>query len=182
MTTLVSRTTGEIYESSLNDFLGGIALTVKLRADHPFRDLWQDFRTKITTPYMCKLLIDCFVAVMLQNDRWTEGLSHSQITGHHDQVISLLRDNPPDLVVLDQPTKAGYGMHQRREGIWPYICITKYWVDKWTHTMNFDPNIRLSLSYETVLKATIVHGLSHWFLTLVCAFYFFLRSRHSTTM
>jgi hypothetical protein len=176
MTSLISTTTGEIYESTLDAFLGGVAPTLKLPADHPFRTLWLDFRTKLTTPLMCDLLIDCYVAVFLQDDQWTKGLSHATIGVHRDHIIGLIRDNPPDLVVLDQPVNNGYGIHYRREGVWPYVCITKHWVDEWMLAMSYDPNKRIALSFETVLKATLAHEIPHWLLTLVCRFYVALQS------
>jgi hypothetical protein len=48
----------------------------------------------MTTPLMCDALIDCYVAVFLQNDRWTEGLSNPELAVHREQVISLFHDNP----------------------------------------------------------------------------------------
>ena len=92
-----------------------------------------------------------------------KGLSHSNIAVHHERVINLFRDNPPDLFVLEQPIQA-YGIHLRRQ---PYICIGKYWVDQWTLAMKFDPNRRLALALDTVIRATLVHELALWISTLV---------------
>jgi hypothetical protein len=98
---------------------------------------------------------------------WKTDLSHVDINRICDEVAGLLLSNPPDLVVPDQPTSEGYSFHQRCTILWPYICITKHWVDVWAATIPLLHNQCLSFVFKAILKATIVHELVHWIQTLV---------------
>jgi hypothetical protein len=164
---LTFNTTGRIFQIPYCDFIGGVTPTVELPADHPFHRFWLDSRTKIATPLNCDGLIDAYVAVSLKNDWWTEGLSHTELAVHRECIVRVLRDNPPDLLILDRPPQDEYGMHVGQPATWQYIGITKHWVDKWTLAIASSPNRRLALAAEAVLRATLVHEIAHWILTLV---------------
>jgi hypothetical protein len=166
-----STTTGKIFQMSRSDFVSGVAPTVELPADHPFCGLWQDFRTKITTPYNCDHLIYTFVSVFLKNERWKDGLSHVELAVHVERIVDLIRNHPPDLLILDQPAEAGYGLHLGQQGTSQYICLTKHWFDEWTLAMAFGQDRRLALALEAVVKATLVHKLGHWIFALVSQLY-----------
>jgi hypothetical protein len=167
MTPVASTTTGKIFQISHSDFIAGVTPTNELSTDHPFCAFWLDFRTKITTPRNCERLLDAYISVFLGNKNWADGLSLLELASHGDQIINIIRNNPPDLLILDQPVQAGYGLHLRQPGRWPYICVTKFWFDQWTLAMAFDPNRRLALALEAVLRATLAHEFSHWIFTLV---------------
>lgn len=171
MTPVTSTTTGKIFQISRSDFIAGITPSNELSADHPFTAFWLDFRTKITTPRGCEPLIDAYVSIFLRNENWHDGLSLSELASHGDRIINLIRNNPPDLLILDQPAQDGYGLHLQQQGHWPYICITKFWFDQWTLAMAFDPKRRLALALEAVLRATLAHEFSHWIFTLVSKYY-----------
>lgn len=95
-----------------------------------------------------------------------DGLSHLELASRIEQVVNIIRDHPPDVLILDQPANAGYcGLHLPDR--WPYICVSKFWVDQWTLAMAFDPKRRLALALESVLRGTLVHEVAHWLFSLV---------------
>ena len=95
-----------------------------------------------------------------------DGLSHLELASHIEQVVNIIRDHPLDVLILDQPANAGYDLHLLDR--WPYICVSKFWVDQWTLAMAFDPKRwRLALALESVLRGTLVHEVAQWLFSLV---------------
>lgn len=160
-TPVASTTTGKIFQISRSDFMAGVTPTNELSTDHPFSVFWLDFLTKITTPRACQRLIDGFTSVYLRDENWADGLSLSVLGSLGEQTINIIRNNPPDILILDQPAQAGYCLHLRQPERRP---VTKFWFGEWTLAMAFDPKRRLALALEAVLRATLVHGMSHWIL------------------
>lgn len=60
-------TTGEIFESSIQEFDAGVAPTTKIEASHSFRTPWRDFLDKITMPGAIDRLMHSYVSVYLGN-------------------------------------------------------------------------------------------------------------------
>jgi len=171
MTAVTSTTTGKIFQISHADFTSGVTPTDELPVNHPLSTLWPDFQTKICTPDNCPRLLHAYISIFLRNDQWSNGLSFMERAERYDQITKIICDHPPNLLILDQPAQAGYGLHLREPGKWPYICITKFWVQEWVIAMAFDPRRRLALALEALLRATLVHELSHWIFTLVSLYH-----------
>jgi hypothetical protein len=87
-----------------------------------------------------------------------------------EQVVNIIRDHPPDVLILNQPAYVGYGSHLPNR--WPYISVSKFWVDQWTLAMAFDPKRRLALALESVLRSILVHEVAHWLFSLVNKYLF----------
>ena len=68
------------------------------------------------------------------------------------------------LVVVDQPIREGYGFHHRSPSMWPFICITKLYVNRWAAAQD-----DIKLVFKAVLDATFEHELSHQYCILVCS-------------
>lgn len=166
MTPVTPTTTGNVFQISWSRFIAGLVPTNELSRDHPFIAFWVDFRTKILTRKNCQPLLEAYVLVFLGNEKWMDGLSHLELASRIEQVVNIIRDHPPDVLILDQPANAGYcGLHLPDH--WPYICVSKFWVDQWTLAMAFDPKRRLTLALESVLRGTLVHEVAHWLFSLV---------------
>jgi len=167
MSPLIPTTYGEVFVESLDDILGGKQPSHLLPSKHPFRFLWQDTLSKLTSnSTQSEIIIDSYISVFVQDPHWKSTLSVLRIAERRKEMITLLQDHPPDVVVLEQPMDHGYGLHIRRPGMWSFICITEYWVQRWLRVVECEPGERLALALETILRATIGHELGHWMTTL----------------
>jgi hypothetical protein len=168
MPPLIPTTYGEVFVESMHDILGGKPPSHLLPSKHPFRFLWQDTLSKITSnSAQSETLIDAYISVFVQDPNWKSSLSVVRIAERRKEMATLLCDNPPDIVVLDQPMDHGYGVHIQRPGMWSFICITEHWVQRWLRVVEFEPGERLALALETILRVTIAHELGHWMTSLV---------------
>jgi hypothetical protein len=170
MAPLIPTTCGEVFLESRDDILGGKPPSHLLPSKHPFRFLWQDTLSKlISNSAQSETMIDSYISIFVQDPNWKSSLSVVKIAEQRKEMTTLLRDHPPDIVVLDQPMDRDYGVHRdiRRPGMWSFICITEYWVQRWLRVVEFEPGERLALALETILRVTIAHGLGRWMTSLV---------------
>lgn len=124
MVTLTPTTTGRVYKSTLRDFESGILPSLELSQDHPFQLLWQNHRIALTTTGNCDTLIDAFIAIRRGDPLWRRRSSSDDIVTHRQSMRSLLLNNPPDIVLIEQTFTKGHGFHDREAGKWPFVCIT----------------------------------------------------------
>jgi hypothetical protein len=160
---IVSTSSGEVFESSVEAFFAGIKPTKVLAKDHLFRTLWLDLLNALTTPEKCNNLVDAYVSLFLGDPQWRQ--SSSLIDTHRAYIRNQLRHQPPNVVIVDLPH--AYGWHRRVPHLWSFICISQRWVDKWVLAMQ-SPETHLALSLEALLKASLVHEGGHLFNALVC--------------
>jgi hypothetical protein len=164
MASITSTSTGELFESTVADIELGTVPTTCLSPTHPIRIFWQDLLNNLITPGFCDPVVDAYIAVFTGDSQWRIAASPTVIVERRCQIRNILRDNPPNVVVVDQPIGEGYGFHHRSPSMWPFICITKLYVDRWAAAQD---DIKLAL--KVVLDATFKHELGHWYCTLVCS-------------
>jgi hypothetical protein len=164
MASITSTSTGELFESTVADIELGTVPTTCLSPTHPIRIFWQDLLNDLITPGFCDPVVDAYIAVFTGDSQWRIAASPTVIVKRRCQIRNILRDNPPNVVVVDQPIGEGYGFHHRSPSMWPFICITKLYVDRWAAAQD---DIKLAL--KVVLDATFKHELGHWYCTLVCS-------------
>jgi hypothetical protein len=164
MSALRSITTGKVFESSAADISLGIVPTVPLPQDHPFCVLLEEHMTAVTKPGTYDALIDAYIAISKGDPHWRQKarVSIGDIVAERRNMRKLLRQNPPDVIIVDQDPSKGYGFHERTPSMWSFICITKHYVDRW---MAEEGLIKLGL--EAVFKAAREHENGHWLFTLV---------------
>ena len=166
LTTMASPTsasTGELLESTTADIESGTVPTTPLSPVHPFRIFWQAHLTDLTTPGFCDPIIDAYVAVFTGDPQWRVAAQNSAvIVNERRRIRNILRDNPPNVVVVDQHFSQGYGFHHRSPSMWPFIGITKFYIDKWAAAQDND-----KLALGAVLDATVKHEIGHWFFSMV---------------
>lgn len=163
MLTLNPTSTGLVFESSAADFSQGIVPTIPLAQDHPFCVLLNSHLKTIATSETYDALVNSYVAIVKGDHLWRTNISLDNILAEQQTIRKLLRDNPPDVVIVEQDRSEGFGFHLRIGAFWPFICVTKHYVDKWI-TAEGVPKLAL----EAVLKATMEHETAHWLFTLVC--------------
>ena len=171
---MVPKTSGKIFQLSKHAFLSGTQPrdTNELAADDDFTSFWLDFKSKIIVPTQCEALLEAYVAIYSGTKSWADGLSFVERATRVQGVVDIIRNHPPDIIILDQLEETVYGFHTRQPDQWPYVIISNYWVDQWRLAIAFNKNGRLALSLETVLRATLVHELAHWFSSLVSNYFF----------
>jgi hypothetical protein len=166
---LTSITCGEIYEMKKCDLDLGKSPSEKLSPTHSFRSLWQDILSKITDP--AESSIDTFISLSLHNPKWKDNLSVTEIEKYRQEKRSVLVSHPPDIILVNHgsPAKDQYGLHRRVSEFWSYICINRYWVDEWAAAVESKMELtrRLGLSLELLVRATVLHEMAHWTMTLV---------------
>jgi hypothetical protein len=154
---------GLVFESSTTNLSLGIVPTVPLAQDHSFCILLNDHLTAVTTSETYDALINSYVAIVKGDHLWHTSISPDDMLAEQQNICKLLHDNPPDVVIVEQDASKGYGFHLRRRGLWLFICITKYYVNKWMAAERVP-----KLALEAVLKAMEEHETAHWLFTLVC--------------
>jgi hypothetical protein len=175
MPALYSNTSGEVYESTIADINLSIAPTTLLPNDHPFRTFFREHLLAVTTPGgSYDALIDAYVAVSTGSPVWRRRASSDHIVAERQNIRRLLRERPPDVVVVDQDASEGYAFHERTPSMWRYICITRHYVDKWMAAN--DQATKLAL--EALLKSAFDHEIGHWLNTLVCTIWNVLNEPH----
>ena len=71
----------------------------------------------------CQPPLDVYVSVFLGNEIWMNGLSHVELANRCEEITNIIRDHPPDVLILDQPAYDEYGLHLPH--LSPYICVSK---------------------------------------------------------
>jgi hypothetical protein len=163
MPALTSTSNGELFECSAADIDSGNIPTTPLPSSHPFCVFWRALLTDLTTPGFYDPFIDAYVSIYKGNSKWRHVASVKEIVTKRRQIRSILRDSPPNIIIVDQDVNKGYGFHQRSSSMWPFICITKYFADRWVTAKDDEDKLAL----ESVLEATVDHELGNWFFTLV---------------
>jgi hypothetical protein len=96
MPPLIPTAYGEVFVESMHDILGGKPSSHLLPSKHPFRFLWQDTLSKITSnSAQSKTLINAYISVFVQDPNWKSSLSVVRITEWQKEMATLLCDNPP---------------------------------------------------------------------------------------
>jgi hypothetical protein len=162
MPALDSNTTGQVFKSTATDVASGLITMVPLSND-PIPQLFPStFDRRHNTT--CDAFIDACVAVLEGKPPWRQKASPDRIVTERQNIRRLLREKPPGVIILDQHAANGYGFHDRTPSLWPFICITKHYVDRW---MAIEVGGDLRRNLEAVLKGSIDHEIGHWLFTLV---------------
>jgi nitrous oxide reductase accessory protein NosL len=90
---IVSTSSGEVFESSVEAFFAGIKPTKVLAKDHLFRTLWLDLLNALTTPEKCNNLVDAYVSLFLGDPQWRQ--SSSLIDTHRAIYVISFATNLP---------------------------------------------------------------------------------------
>ena len=163
---LTSSTSGAILKSAYSAIVEETVPTTPLEPSHPFHKLWRDHLAELINPGLYNSVIDALVDLVREATTRKNPLaatSHTlQTESPRDAIRHLLATHPPDIVVINGLPGA-YGLHVRREKMWPFICISNDYIALWSAEQ--DTTVKLALL--TVLKATIDHELGHWARTLV---------------
>jgi hypothetical protein len=130
-------------------------MQVKDAPQRRLSSLLQDFLKKIGC---CNLLLECFVAVYLHEYDWKKDLNPYDICQLREQMLQLIRSTAPNIVILDLESDADV-YHPSVKGS---IVIPEFLAVRWDRVMVFEPESRLALVIEAILKGIIVHQLAHW--------------------
>ena len=162
---LISRSNGSIYLAKHDDLESGKNPTERDDGNHAFTKFWKDHLVALTNPGLYDLVVDSLVALALGEHNWPKSKTTNQINKWRNSMRTLLKDNPPNLVIVrDVPkSEAGYfGIHYRQSYLWKFICINESYINAWSaSTKELD-----LVSYATLLDAAIDHELGHWIVTL----------------
>jgi hypothetical protein len=155
----------KVYECTLHELSTGVP-TALFSHSHSFWTFLQNHLRSLSTTGKYDGVIDAFVSVYTGDALWRSKSSTytSKIVAQRQLVRSLIRNRPPNFVIVNQDKSNGYGFHDRTHPLQDFICITKHYVDTWDSAA---ADSYEKLAREAVLKATVDHELGHWFCTLV---------------
>ena len=131
---------------------------------HPFHNLWKEHLATLTSTVLYDSVIDAFVALASGSAFWKDGKSNNEISATMSEMRTLLRQNPPNMVVVSGVAGEDYGFHIRGTSLWPFICISEECIDMWVVA---DEHSLKKLGLAAVLKTTLDHEIGEWIFTLV---------------
>ena len=108
-----------------------------------------------------------YISVFTGDSYWRTKSDINNIIAQRKVIRELLHKHPPDIVIVEQDVSNGYGFHARAPEQWPFVCITKRYVDWWLAFRRRGSHYH-QLALEATLKGTLDHEFAHWFFTLVC--------------
>ena len=159
---LDSSSTGEVFVSTNDAIEKGIIPQTKLPPDHCFHKLWRDHLAALGRPGLYDTVIDALVALTKRNPSWRRRTNIDGIVAGRREIREILRQHPPDVVVVSGVDS--YGYHHRDARLWPYIQISERYVKLWEAA---DKSSEQGLALTVVIAAAIDHEIGHWIFTLV---------------
>ncbi len=146
--------TGKIYTIDHIGFVRSLIPTTPLEDSHPFCALWQSFLAGLANG--CDTFWDSMMRI------YTGQTTFSGNQTKIRQFKAIYLKNPPNIVIADMQSETLYGCHRRLPRLWQFIYISKCYVDNWAAAEDETS----AMSYEALLKATLVHESAHWAQTL----------------
>ena len=146
---------GELFTIDAGDFYRDVVPTTPLDSNHPFGKFWQEFLAKLSNG--CDPFWDAMMRIYIGQ----VGFAGNRSEMKRFKAIFLRR--PPNIAIADMQSRKLYGRHKPLPRLWGFIFISKFFVDEWVAA----GDDIAAISYEAILKATIVHEVAHWAQTLV---------------
>jgi len=148
---------GELFTIDAGDFYRDVVPTTPLDSSHAFCKFWREFLAKLSNG------CDPFWDAMMRIYTGQAGFAGNRSDSEMGQFKAIFLRNPPNVAIADMQSLKLYGRHSRLPHLWGFIFISKFLVDEWVAAGDGIA----AISYEALLKATIVHETGHWAQTLV---------------
>jgi len=165
---LNSSTKGDLFISTCEEFRSGKVPKASLpltRSHSRFADLWRGHLAELVD-------LACYTPVISALGALAAGVTSSG-SQHDTEIKDLLRSHPPNLIILRDTEvfkkPKYYGLHVRKDGLWPFICLHEHYVNTFLAT---EEGTDEELPFMAIIKTSIDHQLGHWIFTLVSAFIF----------
>jgi hypothetical protein len=158
--TLTPESTGMVFLSTKSSM--DAVPNTPLPPDHPFHALWKIHLTELVNSPLYDFVIDAFVAICQGTPHWKTGMDDRTVATIQSEMRDLLHKNPPDVIAVDGMTSI-YSCHQRRNHLWPFICMSFDLVTLWANSAGSQKYAGLT----ALLKTRIDHEIGHWLFTLV---------------
>ena len=161
--TLTPTFTGGVFQSTYHAIhVEERVPTFPLPDTHPFHNLWKEHLAALTSTVLYDSVIGAFVALASGSALWKEGKAHDVISAKMSEMRTLLRQNPPNVVVVSG-VAGDYGFHIRGTSLWPFICISEEYINMWVVANEHLEKLGLA----ALLKTTLDHEIGQWIFTLV---------------
>jgi hypothetical protein len=170
--TLTTESTGMVFLTTKSSM--DTVPNTRLPPDHPFHALWKNHLTELVYSPLYDFVIDAFVAICQGTRHWRTGMDDQTAATIQCEMRNLLHKNPPDVIAVDGMTSI-YSCHQRRNHLWPFICISSDLLTLWENSAGSETYTSLT----ALLKTRLDHEIGHWLFTLVSIILDFQKEEHS---
>ena len=107
-------------------------------------------------------MIDAFVAICQETRHWKTGVDDRTAATIQCEMRNLLHNNLPDVIAVDGLTSI-HTYHQRRNHLWPFICISFDFLTLWANSAGSE----IYAGLTALLKTRLDHEIGHQLFTLV---------------
>ena len=156
--TLTPESTGTVFFSTKSS--KDTVPNTPLPHDHPFHALWKIHLNELVNSPLYDLVIDAFVAICQGTRHWKTGMDDRTAAAVQSEMRNLLHKNPSDVIAVDGMTNI-YSCHQKRNYLWPFICIS---FDLLTLFAN-SAGSEIYTDLTALLKTRLDHEIGHWLFT-----------------